>query len=209
MSTVRMVHERPPVPLNGNRLLNQQPRARLLSRQLICVFVLVLTDLSAIAISLELAILIRRYFVPHVDAYLQPTTFPFIHYLAIWWLWLVPIIFFSIEGLYTRRRSQWNEVGYLIKAVALSLIAMLAALALTQLGPRVSRVTILLTAMNLLIVLPSVRYWTKRALKALGPWRKRILILGATDIAVLAMRGLTADPFLGYEVVGVLDDNRD
>ncbi len=207
MSTVSMAPERLPLPLNANELSGQRPRAILMSRQVICVLVFVLTDLSAIAISLELAILTRQYFVPHVDTYLQPSTFPFVHYLSFGWLWLVPLIFFAVEGLYTRRRSQWNEVGYLIKAVALSLIAMLAALALTQLSPLVSRTTILFTAMNLFVLLPIVRYWTKRALGALGPWRKRILILGATDMAVLAMRGLAADTFLGYEVAGVLDDN--
>jgi undecaprenyl-phosphate galactose phosphotransferase len=84
---------------------------------------------------------------------------------------------------------------------------MLAALALTQLNPLVSRTTILFTAMNLFVLLPIVRYWTKLALGALGPWRKRIVILGATEMAVLAMRGLAADTFLGYEVAGVLDDN--
>jgi undecaprenyl-phosphate galactose phosphotransferase len=120
---------------------------------------------------------------------------------------LVPFLFFSAEGLYTRRRSQWNEIGYLIKAVGLSLVAMLAALALTQLSLRVSRTTILLTGLNLFLVLPIMRYWTKRVLGAMGPWRKRILILGATDMALLAMRGLAADAFLGYEVAGVLDDN--
>jgi Undecaprenyl-phosphate galactose phosphotransferase WbaP len=52
-----------------------------------------------------------------------------------------------------------------------------------------------------------VRYWSKRALCATGLWRKRILILGVTDMATLAMRGLTSDPFLGYEVAGLLDDD--
>jgi len=207
MSIVMMAPESSHVPVNGNRLHSQQRQARVLSRQVICVLVLALTDMSAIAFSLELAILMRQHLIPHVDAHVLPSTFPFVHYLPFAWLWPVPFVFFCVEGLYTRRRSQWNEVGYLIKAVALSLIAMLAALALTQLSPRVSRVTILLTAMNLVIVLPIVRYWTKRLLKTLGPWRKRILILGATDMAVLAMRGLTADPFLGYEVAGVLDAN--
>jgi Undecaprenyl-phosphate galactose phosphotransferase WbaP len=207
MSTVMMAPERPPVPLNGNKLPGQQPRTRLLSRQVLCVVVLALTDLFAIASSLELAILMRKYLVSRVDGYLRPSTFPFAHYVSSGWLWLMPFLFLAIEGLYTRRRSLWNEVSYLVKAVALSLIAMLAALALAQLSPLVSRTTILLTAMNLFLLLPIVRYWTKRVLGALGPWRKRILILGATDMAVLAMRGLAADPFLGYEVVGLLDDN--
>jgi Undecaprenyl-phosphate galactose phosphotransferase WbaP len=207
MSTVRIAPERPPLSLNGNKLSGHRPRVGFLPRQVVCVFALVLTDLSAIAISLELAILTRKYFVPHVNSYLEHSTFPFVHYLSIGWLWLVPLIFFGVEGLYTRRRSQWTEVGYIIKAVALSLIAILAALALTQLSPLVSRITILLTAINLFVLLPIVRYWTKRALGALGPWKKRILILGATDMAILAMRGLVADRFLGYEVAGVLDDN--
>jgi undecaprenyl-phosphate galactose phosphotransferase len=207
MSTAMMAPERPSTPLDGNKLSGQQPRARLLFRQVICVFVLILTDLSAIGISLGLAILMRTSLIPHLDTRLQPSTFPFLHYMFLGWLWLVPLLFFGVEGLYTQRRSLWNEVGHLVKAVALSLIAMLAALTLTQLSPVVSRITILLTAGNLFVLLPIVRYWTKRVLRALGPWRKRILILGATDMAVLAVRGLTADPFLGYEVAGLLDDN--
>ena len=207
MSTVKLTPAPPLTPVNGSKPAEQHPRPRLLSRLIICVFALALTDMAAIALSLELAILMRKYLVPHIDAHLHPSTFPFTHYLLLGWLWVVPLLFFAFEGLYTRRRSLSNEVSHLFKAVGLSLIALLASLALTQLNPFVSRTTILLTAANLLVLLPIVRYWTKRALRALGPWRKRILILGATDMTALAMRGLTSDPFLGYELAGVLDDN--
>ena len=209
MSTVKMVPEPPLVPSNGNKPVGQHTQPHPLHRLLICVFVLALTDVLAIALSLELAILMRTYLVPHVDAHLQATTFPFSHYLLFGWLWVVPLVFFAFEGLYTRRRSLATEVSYLFKAVALSIIAMLASLALTQMNPFVSRTTILLTGMNLLILLPIERCWTKRILSALGPWRKRILILGATDMTALAMQGLTSDPFLGYEIAGVLDDDPD
>lgn len=205
-----MAPERPSVSPNGHNGSLPGPRVRFLSRQMICAFALVLTDLFAIALSLELAILTRKYLLPHVDSSLQTPPFSFTHYLSLgWWLWLVPLLFFAVEGLYTRRRSLWNEIGYIVKAVALSLVAMLAVLALTQLSLLVSRTTILLTTLNLFVLLPLVRFWTKRILLALGPWRKRILILGATDMAVLAMRGLAADPCLGYEVAGLLDDNPD
>lgn len=207
MSSVRMVPEPRSTPLNGNKWRGQPARARFLSRQVSCVIILVLTDLSAIILSLKLAIFMRVHLAPHMDARFRPSTFPLQHYLAFGWLWLVPIVFLAVEGLYTRRRSFWNEVGHLIKAVGLSLVAMLAALALTEIAPFVSRTTILLTAMNLLFLLPLVRYWTKRTLRALGPWRKQILILGVTDMAMLAMRGLTSDPFLGYEVAGLLDED--
>ncbi len=207
MSTVVLAPELPRAPVNGNKLSSQMPRSRLLSNQFACAFVLVLTDLCAIAISLELAILMRRHLLPHFGTALQASTFPFVHYLFLGWLWIVPLLVFALEGLYTRRRSLWNEIGHLFKGVVLSLIALLSTVALTQLSPLVSRTTLLLTAMNLFVFMPIARYWTKRALGAMGPWRKRILILGATHTAELAMRGLAGDPFLGYEVAGLLDED--
>jgi undecaprenyl-phosphate galactose phosphotransferase len=138
---------------------------------------------------------------------IQPLTLPFRHYLDLAWLWLVLVVFLCVEGLYTRRRSLWNEIGQLMKATGLGLVAILAAVALTLISPIVSRFTLLLTGMNLLILLPIVRLWTKRTLGVLGLWRKRILILGATETAKLAMRGLASDPVLGYEVAGMLDDD--
>src|SRR5439155_8126915 len=50
-------------------------------------------------------------------------------------------------------------------------------------------------------------YTAKWLLGALGLWRKRLLVLGAADTAQLALRGLDADPILGYQVVGLLDDD--
>jgi Undecaprenyl-phosphate galactose phosphotransferase WbaP len=128
------------------------------------------------------------------------------HYTPIGGLWLLLIIL-GTEGLYTQRRSLWNEISHLTKAICLGLAVVLASVALIQPGPASLRVTVLLTAINLLMLLPIVRFWTKRILGALGLWRKRILILGAASTAKLAMQGLTTDPVLGYEVVGLLDDD--
>jgi Undecaprenyl-phosphate galactose phosphotransferase WbaP len=212
MATVVMAPERHARPLNGNKLngkklKGQEPSVRALPRQLACVAILVLTDLMTIAFALELAIFVRTHFVPQFGARVQPLTFPFSHYMVFGWLCLILVIFFGVEGLYTRRRSIWNEVGHLTKAVGLGLVAFLAAVALAHLSLIISRVTILIMALNLLILLPIVRYWTKRGLGVVGLWRKRILILGLTDMAELAMRGLTCDPFLGYEIAGLLDND--
>jgi Undecaprenyl-phosphate galactose phosphotransferase WbaP len=61
--------------------------------------------------------------------------------------------------------------------------------------------------MNLFILMATMRIWTKKNLGALGLWRKKILILGATDTARLVMRGLTSDPVLGYDVAGIVDND--
>jgi Undecaprenyl-phosphate galactose phosphotransferase WbaP len=208
MSSPRLVPEPQPELFLGNKLIDQPGRVRLLSRQVLCAAVLVVTDLSAILISLKLGILIRANVVRTLGVQSLPPTFSPAHFMAYGWLMLVPVLFLALEGLYTRRRSFWNEVGHLTKAVGMSLVALLAALALAGLATSIPRVTILLTAAITLFLLPVVRYWTKRVLRALGPWRKNILILGVTDMAILAMRGLTSDPFLGYEVAGLLDEER-
>jgi Undecaprenyl-phosphate galactose phosphotransferase WbaP len=208
MSSPQLVHESQSELLLGNKLIDQPGRVRLLSRQVLCVVVLVVTDLSAILLSLKLGILLRANIVRPVAAPSLAPIFPLAHYMAFGWLGLVPILFLALEGLYTRRRSFWNEVGHLTKAVGMSVVALLAALALAGLAPPISRLTILLTTIITAFLLPVVRYWTKRVLRALGPWRKNILILGVTDMAMLAMRGLTSDPFLGYEVAGLLDEER-
>lgn len=179
------------------------------SRQVICALLLILTDVITIASSVLLAFWIRIYIVPLVDPHSLRAVFSLKEYFFFGSIWLVLVVFLGVEGLYTHRRSLWNEIGHLTKAVALGVIAILAALTLTKLGPLVSRATMILTALNLLLLLPFVRYWAKWSLVKLGPWRKRILILGAGDTARLAVRGLASDPVLGYDVVGVLDDNHD
>jgi Undecaprenyl-phosphate galactose phosphotransferase WbaP len=207
MSTAIMAPERQALPFNEGKLGGDAPRPRL--RELTCIFILVLTDGLAIAGSLEVAILMRTHLMPHLNspAPLLTISLSFRHYTAIGGLWLLLVVFLSVEGLYTQRRSLWNEISHLMKAIGLGLAAVSGAVALIQPSPVSLHATILLTAMNLLMLLPVVRFWTKRILGALGLWRKRILILGAASTARLAMHGLTTDPVLGYEVAGLLDDD--
>jgi undecaprenyl-phosphate galactose phosphotransferase len=207
MSTALMTPPPLPDPPSERNSEGQLPRARPVTRQTACFLTLLIADVATMFASLELAIILRTYLVPHLDSHLRHWTYPIRHYLDYGWLWMVLVVFLSVEGLYTRRRSLWNEVGHINKAVCLGLVAMLAAFDLTGLSPIMSRATILLMGVNLLILLPIVRFWTKRILCAVGLWRKRILILGSTEMAKLAIRGLTTDPFLGYQVVGLLDDD--
>jgi Undecaprenyl-phosphate galactose phosphotransferase WbaP len=185
----------------------QQPRPRIRLSQLVCVAILVLSDLSAIAIALELAIIERTQLMSRLIGRSQLSTLPFRHYMELGWLWLLMIVFIGVEGLYTKRRSSWNEIGYLTKAIGVGFVAILASVTLARRGPDVSRETLVLMAANLLILLPITRFWTKRILGKIGLWRKSILIVGASKTAEVALRELTSDPFLGYEVVGMLDDD--
>jgi Undecaprenyl-phosphate galactose phosphotransferase WbaP len=196
----RRISQRPP-------LLRDPSRPAFPFQRAVCVLSLFVSDLLAIAISLRLATFVRAAYLPLVDARISPYTLSFRHYLEFAWVWLPVVVFLAIEGLYTQRRTLWNEIAHLTKAVTLGLITVFAAIALVQRTTVVSRLTVILTALFLLAVMPAVRYWTKRMLGALGVWRKKILILGSGSTAKLAMRGLTADPVLGYEIAGLLDDD--
>jgi len=163
---------------------------------------------STILLALECAVISRKFILPRIfDYQFLPTSSFWGHTLAFGWMWLVLLVFLGVEGLYTQRRSMWNEIGHLVKAIGLGVAAILSAAALAQLSPGVSRATILLTAFSLVVLLPFARYFAKWSLRKLGLWRKRILIMGAGEAARLAMQGLNSDPVLGYEVAGLLDDD--
>ena len=205
MSTAAMAPERP--PLKSDRNARGEPRYFSYHRQMLCALCLVITDALAILISLRSAIFLRAYWVPLVDTHVSSLTWPLRHYLDFGWLWLILVLFLGVEGLYTQRRTVWNEIAHVTKAIVSGLMVMFAAIALVQRGPFLSRLTILITGVLLLLVLPVVRYWAKTILGKAGLWRKRILILGTTKTGKLALRGLVSDPVLGYEVVGFLDDS--
>ena len=206
MSTATLAPE-PTVEHVEDRPRPHQQRFAARHRNAICVCTLMLTDILAIAVSLRLAVFLRIELVPRVHAGVLPLVYPFRHYLGFTWLWLLLIVLLAMEGLYTQRRTLWNEIAHLTKATVLGLIVIFAAIAVVQQSADLSRATVVMTGLMLLMVLPTSRYWTKRGLGVVGLWKKRILIIGTTDTAQLAMRGLSSDPVLGYEVVGLLDED--
>lgn len=204
MATPSRVHERQTESLEF-KITNLQPNEKSLLQRLACVAILLFSDVMAIAASLELAIIQRDRVIPYAFHHITAPTLPFQHYVAFGWFWLLEITFLAVEGLYTQRRSLWNEISQLVKAISLGLIAILGAATLVQQSTEISRATMLLMGMNMLVLLPMARFWVKKFMGALGLWRKRLLILGATETARLALAGLSSDPILGYEVVGILD----
>ncbi|HTC66420.1 MAG TPA: undecaprenyl-phosphate galactose phosphotransferase WbaP [Candidatus Acidoferrum sp.] len=207
MSTATLSPEQVRPEQIEDRAKTRQQRFYNLHRNSICVFVLMASDVLAIALSLRLATFLRAEWLPRVDTSVPPLAFTFRHYLGFSWMWLLLIVLLGVEGLYTQRRTLWNEIAHLTKATVLGLIVIFAAIAVVQRGALLSRATVLMTGLLLLMVLPTSRYWTKRGLGAAGLWKKRILVIGTTDTAQLALRGLSSDPVLGYEVVGLLDED--
>ena len=125
----------------------------------------------------------------------------------IWWMPFILIFFINYEGLYVRRLPYWEETKELIKAIVLFGIFSYAIVSIAKLSDSVSRLVIGITALFLLFAIPFIRLWAKRFLYKLGLWKENTIIIGTDDIAVLAAEGMAKEDYLGYNVIGFLDDD--
>lgn len=176
-------------------------------RKLFSFACLAASDLSTVLGALAAVVFLRNFALPRVFPQLGPDSFPFGHYLSLWWLLLLYLGFFFYEGLYTRRLTFWDELRSLWKAITLASFSTLAIVALGKLSEEVSRLVLVLHWGGLLFVLPFARLGAKKLLFHFGLWRKPVLILGASQTGALTLQALNSEPHLGYEVVGFLDDD--
>ncbi|MCS7172722.1 MAG: undecaprenyl-phosphate galactose phosphotransferase WbaP [Armatimonadetes bacterium] len=186
------------VPLRRSRSL---PQAAL---EGVCVFALLLADLAALLVALWGAVGLRNAVLPLLSsAFLRPA-YPVSHYLQLWWLPLVFLAAFAYTGLYTRRMPRWEEIRRCLGAATTGAVLAFALVSVGKLQEEVSRPVLGLTWLGLLVTLPTARGLTKRALVALGPWRRKALVVGEREAALAVASALERDPSLGYEVVGIV-----
>ena len=168
----------------------------------LATIILFLSDLVILFLITALAVIIRDITPVIIPSY--PVFTRDISYA--WWFFPVWLTILAYEGAYTRRFTLWDEVKLLWKAAFFSTLAILTIVFLGQIGLSVSRTVVVLIGALSLVLFPVLRLSLKRRLVRAGLLRRRVLILGANETGVLALRALRGEPNLGYEVVGFLDD---
>jgi len=166
---------------------------------------LVAVDLTSFYLSLFLAYTTRRY----LDEVLTfPVRFqlPFSYFLKLWWIPLTFILFIAYERLYSKRLPFWDEVRELLKAITISTVVVFAIVSMGKLTDRLSRLTVGFLWLYGVFLFPLLRYAGKYVLYRLGLWRENLIIAGTGESARLTAEGLMNDWFVGYSVVGFLDD---
>jgi undecaprenyl-phosphate galactose phosphotransferase len=114
----------------------------------------------------------------------------------------VVVVSFWGLGLYSRRKSFWDELFQIFRV--LLLVAMMDA-ALVFLGKwYFSRLWLLTTWFMALVLLPAIRFQIKRALIRSGAWLQPTVILGVGENAREAAAALRSEPMMGFEVVAFL-----
>ncbi|MDQ7857237.1 MAG: exopolysaccharide biosynthesis polyprenyl glycosylphosphotransferase [Armatimonadota bacterium] len=170
----------------------------------LAVAALAVADLAALAASLAVAVGLRVSVLPALSEAFARPTFPLSHYFELWWLPLVYVGALWHVGLYSRRDPFWEEVRRCVGGVTTAAVLIFAVMSIARIADDVSRPVVVAAWAVLLGALPLARYAAKRSLIALGPWRRRALLVGCGPQAEVLRAALARDRTLGYEVAGVV-----
>ena len=175
-------------------------------KRFITIFILLISDVLILFSLIYLSIIIRIKILPSFISNLPVFDHPLKRYL-----WFIVIHFgvMAYEGAYTRRLTFWDEVKLLWKSTFLTGIVGLIILFVTKQTESYSRIVVLTWLSLCFIILPVFRTRIKEILHKLGWGKEKVLILGATENGIKFMKAIKAEPNLGYEVVGFIDDTTD
>ncbi len=164
-------------------------------------------DLSAYYVAVFIAVIIRRTVVDLFIPGLPTFTFTLSYTASMYWVPIVIVVFFFFAGLYRTRYPFWEETRTLVKSLTLSLFFIAVTFYLLRQHVNVLRLFFVLLWVSSLFIFPLFRYWGKKLLYKLGPWKENVIILGAGEMALATVKGITHEEHLGYKILGFLDDD--
>lgn len=169
---------------------------------------LIIIDLMAFYLSLFLAVLIRTNIVHLFWKNIPTFTFSLNYMFSIWWIPLIVVFIIQSLRLYYSRYPFWEETRNLVKAITFSIILAFFIIYARQMYSHVVfRLVFTLLWLFSIVIFPLFRYFGKKLLYKVGIWKENVIILGAGTNAVATIQGLIRESHIGYNVVGILDDN--
>jgi len=143
-----------------------------------------------IVLSVYLAFLIRESFET-----LEPHTIAYTTYLTFYPLYIIILLLFTYEGIYTYRYDFWHESRLVIKVLIFSSILVFAYLAMTKSIENYSRLVIGFSFIFMTILIPLSKNISKKVLYLMGVWQKKAKIYGNDSFLTDEIYG---NPYLGY-----------
>ncbi len=138
---------------------------------------------------------------------LKPFLFQLNYTLSILWIPLVHIVSLQINKLYQIRFPFWEETRLLFKSASISSGFVLLAILIRNMYGEISRSLFIWWWFFLIVFFPLLRFWGKKLLFNIGIWKEKALIIGSGEKAILTIKGISKEKHLGYEIVGILDEN--
>jgi exopolysaccharide biosynthesis polyprenyl glycosylphosphotransferase len=173
--------------------------------------VVVLTDILLINLAFWLSYMVRyRLGFPYpVPPFYDAPYLPYLPYALL--LTALCLLSFQIDGLYEPQRGRgWLYDGYrLASGTATSIVIVMAITFFFQ--PLVYSRGMLVLAATMIIIFLSMARVLNRALlirrRRRGIGVDRVLVVGAGDIGRSVIQSILANPAVGYQVVGYIDDD--
>ncbi len=152
----------------------------------------VLIDIFIIFMSLCLAYFLRNLF---ADLFGGPDSYSLANYINFYPLYIVTILLFTYEGIYTHRYDFWHESRSIIKSLMFSFFIVLAYLAITKSVQEYSRAVIIFSFLLMIILLPLTKNIIKKLLFNLGVWQRKAKIYGDD---IFLREEIFENHYLGY-----------
>ena len=152
--------------------------------------IFIFCDILMIFFSIYLAYNLRASF-EHLNIF----DTPIYDYLQFYPLYLVPILLFTYEGIYTYRYDFWHESRLILKGLLFSAILIFAYLAMTKSIENYSRLVIGFSFIGMAFFIPLSKNLIKKLLYALGLWQKKAVIYGGDSFLT---KEIYENPYLGY-----------
>ncbi|MBC7264534.1 MAG: undecaprenyl-phosphate glucose phosphotransferase [Chloroflexi bacterium] len=150
-----------------------------------------------------------EWFLPVEEIYQLP--FQMFVPSAVVYTFILLLVYWG-EGVYKAKRGQsWLDEGYLVLRGTVVGTAIMIVLSVWYYTTLYSRLLFYVYAPVAIIVLLTLSRWVESRIKARlrkrGIGVERVLIVGAGETGRMIIRNLAAQPELGYELVGFVDDN--
>lgn len=154
--------------------------------------ILVSLDLVAISLSIVLSFYTREFFSGFVEV---PFTKELSDFYGLYMLYIAVFGMLFYEGVYTKRFDFWHETKQVVKALFFSLLIVLSYLAITKSVEDFSRFVIVFIFIYLVIIIPIIKFFTKRFLNKVGLWKREAKIYGGDEFIE---NEIFSNKYLGY-----------
>lgn len=142
-------------------------------KELFAKILFVIIDFGMIFFSIYLSYFFRSLF---EFENLNIHTFALSEYLTFYPIYIIPILLFTYEGIYTYRYDFWHESRLVIKGIIFSAILVFAYLAMTKMIVDYSRLVIGISFLFMVLFIPLSKIISKKTLYKLGLWQKKATI---------------------------------
>ena len=163
--------------------------------------ILMLVDYSAILCAEKISFELRNILVPDGGQLYIPWLAFFVICPFIY------MIFFHINGIYTKRMQYWLSVKEIFKTNIYIVVTLIFIMFIAHIAGTTSRLFIFLLWIFSFLLIILFRFFLKIVLDKCKILRVPILIMGAGKTAALVLQELKNDIGLGYYFVGFLEDN--